>query len=120
MLGATFKKCINAILFAKLSNSSTHFWPPYTLAQQFKVFSGINVPFKTRTTIVFNFQCLKTSRTWKNYLCMIIVALNHQWDTTMVDNLKAKAQTLSQFNKLIHISIGKGIIANCLQVCRLN
>ena len=120
ILSAIFCKCICTTLFAKLCNSGSQFWPPYTLAQQFKCFSGAKVPFKARPTIFFKCQYPKTTKTWQNYLLTRIIAPDHQWDTTLVDNLKVRAQTLCQFNKLFHISISKGSISNSLQVCRLN
>ena len=120
MLSAIFCKCTCTILFAKLCNSGAHFWPPHMLVQQFKCFAGAKVPCKTRPMTFFKCQCLKTTRTWKNYLLTRIMAPDHQWDITTVDNPKVGAQTLSQFNKFFHISIRKGSIANLLQVCMLN
>ena len=119
ILSAVFTMCTCTTLFAKLCNSGVYFWPPYILMQQFKCFAGAKVPFKTRPMIFFKSQCLKTTRAWQNYLITRIMAPNHQWDTTTVDNPKFWAQTLNQINKLLHISIGKGSIANLLKVCRL-
>ena len=120
MLSAIFCKCICTTVLAKLCNSGAYFWLLYSLIYQFKCFNSTKVPCKTRPVTFFKCQCLKTTRTWKNYLLTRIMALDHQWDTTTVDNLKVGDQTLRKFNKLLHISISKGSIASLLQVCRLN
>ena len=119
MLSAILRKCICTTLFAKLCNRGVHLWPPYILMQQCKCFMGAKVPWKTRPMTFFKCQCLKTTRTWQNYLLTRTMAPDHHWDTTTVNNSKVRAQNLSQFNKLFHISICKGSIGNSLQVCRL-
>ena len=120
MLSAIFWKCTCTTLFEKFRNNGAQFWPPYTLTQQFKCFVGAKVPCKNRPVIFFKFQWPKTIRTWRNYLVTRIMAPDHHWDTTTVWNPKFGAQTLSQINKLLHINIIKGSIANLSQVCRLN
>ena len=114
ILSAIFCKCTYTTLFAKLCNNGAHFWPPYMLMQQFKCFTGAKVPCKTRPMIFFKCQCPKTTRTWQNYLLTRIVAPDHQWDTTTVDNPKVRAQTLSQFNKFfISASAKVALLIHC-------
>ena len=85
-----------------------------------RVFYRYKFALQDQNCGIFQLPMSQIHRICQDHLFLKIIALDHQWDTTMVDNPKVRAQTLSQFNTLFHISIGKSSIANLLQICRLN